>query len=90
MTALQWGGRFRTAADPRLIAFGSSLEEDLVLAPFDIACSLAHVEALKVFPTARHALLSQLPMLLLMVFLTTAGLWILSLPIDAGQLASPL
>lgn len=47
MTALQWGGRFRAAADPRLIAFGSSLEEDLALAPFDVACSLAHVEALE-------------------------------------------
>jgi hypothetical protein len=51
---------------------------------------LAHVEALKVFPSARHAVLSQLPMLLLMVLLTTAGLWILSLPIDAGQLSTPL
>ena len=47
MTALQWGGRFSAAADPSLIAFGSSLEEDLVLAPFDIACSLAHIEALE-------------------------------------------
>ena len=27
------------------MAFGSSLEEDLVLAPFDVACSLAHVAA---------------------------------------------
>ncbi len=47
MTALQWGGRFAAGADPRLIAFGSSLEEDLVLAPFDAACSLGHVEALE-------------------------------------------
>ncbi|MGA7356498.1 MAG: hypothetical protein WBW76_13800, partial [Candidatus Cybelea sp.] len=47
MTVLQWGGRFNAAADPSLIAFGSSLEEDLVLAPFDIACSLAHIEALE-------------------------------------------
>ena len=47
MTALQWGGRFSAAADSALLAFGSSLEEDLVLAPFDVACSLAHVEALE-------------------------------------------
>lgn len=47
MTALQWGGRFVAAADPELLAFGSSLEEDFVLAPFDVACSLAHVEALE-------------------------------------------
>lgn len=46
MSALQWGGRFDAAPDDRLLAFGSSLEEDLVLAPFDVACSLAHVEAL--------------------------------------------
>jgi argininosuccinate lyase len=30
-----------------LLAFGSSLEEDLVLAPFDVACSRAHVTALE-------------------------------------------
>jgi argininosuccinate lyase len=47
VTALQWGGRFTVAADPGLLAFGSSLEEDLVLAPFDVACSHAHVEALE-------------------------------------------
>lgn len=47
MTALQWGGRFSAPADSKLLAFGSSLEEDLVLAPFDVACSLAHVDALE-------------------------------------------
>jgi argininosuccinate lyase len=43
---LQWGGRFEDAPDPALIAFGSSLEDDLVLAPFDVRCSRAHVTAL--------------------------------------------
>ncbi|HEY9085374.1 MAG TPA: argininosuccinate lyase [Candidatus Tyrphobacter sp.] len=43
---LQWGGRFARAPDAQLLAFGSSLEEDLVLAPFDVRCSLAHVTAL--------------------------------------------
>ncbi len=43
---LQWGGRFAVAPDAALLAFGSSLEEDLVLAPFDVRCSLAHVTAL--------------------------------------------
>ncbi|MGA7249002.1 MAG: lyase family protein, partial [Candidatus Cybelea sp.] len=47
MSALQWGGRFTGTADGNLLAFGSSLEEDLVLAPFDVKCSLAHVEALE-------------------------------------------
>ena len=46
MTALQWGGRFDAAPDAALLAFGSSLEDDLVLAPFDVRCSLAHVSAL--------------------------------------------
>ncbi len=44
---LQWGGRFSAPPDPMLLAFGSSLEEDLVLAPFDVACSRAHVTALE-------------------------------------------
>lgn len=45
--SLQWGGRFAGAPDPALIAFGSSLEDDLVLAPFDVRCSKAHVTALQ-------------------------------------------
>jgi len=45
--ALQWGGRFAGAADKELLAFGSSLDDDFALAPFDVACSLAHVEALE-------------------------------------------
>jgi len=46
VTRLQWGGRFSEAPDPELIAFGSSLEDDLVLAPFDVVCSKGHVAAL--------------------------------------------
>lgn len=44
---LQWGGRFAGAPDAALLAFGSSLDEDLVLAPFDVATSRAHVAALE-------------------------------------------
>ena len=47
MSALQWGGRFGVAPDAQLLAFGSSLEEDLVLASFDVECSRGHVEALR-------------------------------------------
>ncbi len=47
MSALQWGGRFGAAPDAQLLAFGTSIEEDLVLAPFDVKCSLGHVEALR-------------------------------------------
>ena len=43
---LQWGGRFSESPDAALLAFGSSLETDLILAPFDVACSRAHVVAL--------------------------------------------
>jgi hypothetical protein len=57
----------------------------LILFGHIVSVYLAHVEALKSFPSRRNAILSQVPMLLLMVLLTTAGLWILSLPIDAGQ-----
>lgn len=46
MTHLQWGGRFAAAPDAALLAFGSSLEDDLVLAPFDVLTSHAHVDAL--------------------------------------------
>jgi hypothetical protein len=62
----------------------------LILCGHIVSVYLAHVEALKVFPSPRHAVLSQLPMLVLMVLLTTVGLWILSLPIDAGQLSTPV
>jgi argininosuccinate lyase len=44
--SLQWGGRFDVPPDAALIAFGSSLEDDLVLAPFDAQTSQAHVAAL--------------------------------------------
>jgi argininosuccinate lyase len=44
---LQWGGRFAAPPDAALLAFGSSLEEDLTLATFDVACSRAHVTALE-------------------------------------------
>ncbi len=43
---LQWGGRFVAPPDAALLDFGSSLEDDLPLAPFDVACSRAHVAAL--------------------------------------------
>lgn len=57
----------------------------LILGGHIVSVYLAHLVALRVFDTPRAALLSQLPMLLLMVLYTTAGLWILSLPIQAGM-----
>lgn len=45
---------------------------------------LAHVIALSIFPSHKKALLSQFPMLVLMVSYTMIGLWILSQPITSG------
>jgi len=61
----------------------------LILFGHIVSVYLSHVEALKVFKTTRQATLSQIPLLLLMVALTTIGLWILSLPIAAGQVLLP-
>jgi hypothetical protein len=61
----------------------------LILFGHIVSVYLAHIEALKVFKTTKQAALSQLPLLLLMVLLTTIGLWILSLPIAAGQVLLP-
>ena len=47
MSGLQWGGRFASEPDATLIAFGSSLDDDLPLASFDVRCSHAHVAALE-------------------------------------------
>jgi hypothetical protein len=47
---------------------------------------LAHVAALRVFPTRRQGLASQLPMLALMVGYTCLGLWVLSLPLGLPQI----
>jgi hypothetical protein len=52
-----------------------------IVAGHVISVTLAHVEALRLFPTRRAALLSQLPMLALMVAFTSASLWIMSQPI---------
>jgi hypothetical protein len=59
----------------------------LILIGHVISVYLAHVEALKVFPSSRKAVMSQVPMLVLMMVFTTTGLWILSLPISGGQVA---
>ncbi len=49
-----------------------------------ISVYLAHLVALQIFESHRRALLSQLPMLVLMVIFTTVGLWILAQPISGG------
>jgi hypothetical protein len=56
----------------------------LILFGHIVSVVVAHLEALRVFPTRRAALLSQLPMLALMMLFTVVGLWILSQPMT-GQ-----
>jgi hypothetical protein len=46
-----------------------------------VAIHLAHITALRVYPTSRQALRSQIPMVVLMVGYTMLSLWILSQPI---------
>ena len=55
----------------------------LIIAGHIVSVYLAHLRALEDAPPGRAAL-GQLPVLLLMVALTGLGLWILSLPIQAG------
>jgi hypothetical protein len=62
----------------------------LILFGHIVSVYLAHLQALQVFPKGRQGAWSQLPMLVLMVLLTTIGLRILSLPIAAGQVQDPL
>lgn len=56
----------------------------LILLGHIVGVYLAHLVSLKVFPSHKQALLSQFPMLLLMVSFTMTGLWILSQPITSG------
>lgn len=58
----------------------------LILLGHIISVAISHRIALAVFPTRRAALLSQLPMLLLMVAFTVAGLWIIAQPLTAERM----
>jgi len=46
---------------------------------------VAHKVATRIFPAPRDALISQLPLLMLMVCYTILGLWILSLPFGSNR-----
>lgn len=54
----------------------------LILAGHVASVYLAHVVSLQVFSTRRQALLSQVPMLVMMVLLTGVGLWIMAQPLQ--------
>jgi hypothetical protein len=55
----------------------------VLLAGHLLSVYLAHTVATQTFPTQRQVVLSQLPLLILMIAYTTAGLWILSLPLGS-------
>jgi hypothetical protein len=57
----------------------------LMLAGHIAAVYLAHVIALRVLPSQRLGIVSQIPMLVLMVVYTCVGLWVLSLPLATPQ-----
>lgn len=61
----------------------------LILIGHIVGVYLSHVEALRAFRGTRRVIVSQLPMLFLMIIFTTVGLWILSLPIAGGQVIAP-
>lgn len=90
-----WGwnlfGTARPAGDPVVIPADWVWHSQvaLILVGHVVSVYLAHARALELFPRTRRAVWSQLPMLVLMVAFTTAGLWILSLPIAAGQVVVP-
>lgn len=65
------------------------IQVGLILFGHVVSVYLGHEQALRIFPEGRKALWSQFPMLVLMIALTSVGLWILSLPIGAGQVLDP-
>lgn len=58
----------------------------LILFGHVVSVIVAHQIALRVFPTRRQALVSQLPMLVLMLAFTVAGLWILAQPLTTERM----
>jgi len=57
----------------------------LMLAGHVAGVYLAHLIALRIFPSQRLGIVSQIPMLMLMVVYTCVGLWVLSLPLATPQ-----
>lgn len=56
----------------------------LIISGHIVAVFLAHSIALRLYKDRKSSLVSQLPMLTLMVFYTTFGLWLLSQPLRVG------
>jgi len=84
-------GTAMRSTDPVILDAGAvwHTQVALILIGHVLGVYLSHLEALHVFRGARRAVVSQLPMLFLMIIFTTVGLWILSLPIAGGQVIVP-
>lgn len=82
----QWDlfGTAYTMRSPYLPDMGAVWNSQVVLILIGHVASvyIAHKQALRLFGGQRHALLSQLPMLFLMVLFTGFGLWILAQPLQ--------
>jgi hypothetical protein len=61
------------------MAFIWHMEVGLILIGHLVSVSVAHMISLRIFHSRRQALLTQVPMLILMMAYTSVGLWILSL-----------
>jgi hypothetical protein len=79
----------RQPMNPPPARFVWHIQVGLILLGHVVSVYLAHLQALRIFPKGHKALWSQFPMLVLMIALTSVGLWILSLPIGAGQVLDP-
>lgn len=87
-----WGWRlFATATRPQApldMGFIWHMQVFLVLGGHVVAVYLAHMMALGAFGSRAQSVLSQIPMLVLMVVYTCVGLWALSLPLALPQVLS--
>jgi hypothetical protein len=71
-----------SASQPILpMGFIWHLQVGVLLAGHVVGVFIAHREASRIFSTRRQVILSQVPILLLMVLYTVFGLWILALPL---------
>ncbi len=77
----QWFARINV---PEL-AWVWNVQVGLIVAGHIASVYVAHLQALRLFSNRRQALLSQIPMLSLMLCFTVAGLWILSQPFQGGR-----
>lgn len=84
-----WGWRLlATASQPQVpldMGFIWHTQVFLMLLGHVVAVYLAHMMALRAFPSRGQGVLSQIPMLALMVGYTCVGLWVLSLPLALPQ-----